>query len=332
MEKLFHIFVSSTYSDLIEERRRVSEAVSKAGYVPEGMEIFPASSQKQIDFIKRVIDRCDYYVIILGGRYGSMASAEIGFTELEYNYAKSKDIPTLAFLHAAPEKIELAKTDTDPSKASKLSVFRQRLEKNSLVDYWTAPDELATKVVAAVAQEVSRNPGLGWIRGNRAASEDLLNEINNLRKSNEELRAAVAAARPIIKVPHLAGLDEIFTIHYKYKFTYRDDSPKSSELKLSWRDILKIVGPDFRVLSGTSGVQSALSQYMRDVLHKTYYTLDISMTDKERILNQMELLGFMKSGVYPLKTGGQGVFYQLSPTGLAEVVRLNAITTMPSCN
>ena len=96
MEKLFHMFVSSTYSDLQEERGRVSEALSKAGHVPEGMEIFPASSQKQLDFIKRVIDRCDYYVVILGGRYGSMASADISFTELEFEYAISKGLPTLA--------------------------------------------------------------------------------------------------------------------------------------------------------------------------------------------------------------------------------------------
>jgi len=127
MEKLYHVFVSSTYSDLREERRRVSEALSKAGHVPEGMEIFPASSQKQFDFIKRVVDRCDYYVVIVAGRYGSMASAEIGFTELEYDYAFSR-LPTLAFLHANPEKIELSRIDTDSSKLGKLAAFRQRLE------------------------------------------------------------------------------------------------------------------------------------------------------------------------------------------------------------
>lgn len=86
------------------------------------------------------------------------------------------------------EKIELSKTETDPSRASKLAAFRQKLEEHSLVDYWTGPDQLATKVVAAIAQEVSTNPGIGWIRGNRAASEELLNEINNLRKANDELK------------------------------------------------------------------------------------------------------------------------------------------------
>lgn len=51
------------------------------------------------------------------------------------------------------------------------------------------------------------------------------------------------------------------------------------------------------------------------------------MTDKERILNQLELLGYMKSGVYGLKNGGQALFYTLTPEGVSEVLRLNAITT-----
>lgn len=72
MEKIFHVFVSSTYSDLIDERKKVSEAVAKAGFVAEGMEIFPASSQKQMDFIERVIDRCDYYILIVAGRWLSL--------------------------------------------------------------------------------------------------------------------------------------------------------------------------------------------------------------------------------------------------------------------
>jgi hypothetical protein len=322
MDKLFHIFVSSTYSDLQEERSRVSEAVSKAGHVPEGMEIFPASSQKQFDFIKHVIDRCDYYVVILGGRYGSMASKNIGFTELEYEYAISKKIPTLAFLHQHPDKIEQSKCELDPAMIAKLAAFRKRLEESSLVDYWVAPDQLATKVVAAIAQEVSNNPGVGWIRGNRAASEDLLNEINNLRKENEQLRSAT----PKINVSNLAGLDETFVIHYRYRRSYNEPE-RSSEISLSWREILKIIGPEFRTLTNTSGIQSALSQYMRDVLGRANQDRTFSMTDKERILNQMELLGFLKSGVYPLKGGGQGLFYLLTPSGLAEVLRLNAVVT-----
>jgi Domain of unknown function (DUF4062) len=69
MEKVYQVFVSSTYSDLKDERRQVSETLAEAGYIPSGMEFFPAADQKQLQFIERVIDRCDYYIVIIGGRY-----------------------------------------------------------------------------------------------------------------------------------------------------------------------------------------------------------------------------------------------------------------------
>jgi hypothetical protein len=71
------VFVSSTYADLKDERRQVSETLAKAGFVPAGMELFPAADQQQLEFIQRVIDRCDYYVVMVGGRYGSLADDRI---------------------------------------------------------------------------------------------------------------------------------------------------------------------------------------------------------------------------------------------------------------
>ena len=113
MEKFFHVFVSSTYSDLIDERKKVSEAVAKAGFVAEGMEIFPASSQKQMDFIERVIDRCDYYILIVAGRYGSVSEDGLSYTEKEFRYAKSKGIPVLAFLRGEVDELPKSKTESD---------------------------------------------------------------------------------------------------------------------------------------------------------------------------------------------------------------------------
>jgi hypothetical protein len=45
MEKVYQVFVSSTYSDLKDERQQVSETLAKAGYIPSGMELFPAADQ-----------------------------------------------------------------------------------------------------------------------------------------------------------------------------------------------------------------------------------------------------------------------------------------------
>ena len=63
------------------------------------MELFPASDTEQFSYIKKVIDECDYYVLIIGGRYGSVDSEGISFTEKEYEYAIETNKIVLAFVH-----------------------------------------------------------------------------------------------------------------------------------------------------------------------------------------------------------------------------------------
>lgn len=188
MDKVFQVFVSSTYSDLKDERRHVSETLAKAGYIPTGMELFPAADQQQLEFIKRVVDRSDYYVVIVGGRYGSLADDKISYTEKEYEYALSKHIPVLAFLHGSPEKIEVGKTDQNETLAKRLEAFRDRLAKGRIVDFWTNHQELCTKVVIAVAQAINLSPGIGWVRGDQAIDPKVLQEMERLRIENAEMR------------------------------------------------------------------------------------------------------------------------------------------------
>lgn len=65
MEKKYQVFVSSTYQDLIEERQKVIEALLGKNCFPVGMEYFPAANDDQFTVIKKLIDRCDYYILII---------------------------------------------------------------------------------------------------------------------------------------------------------------------------------------------------------------------------------------------------------------------------
>ena len=43
-----------------------------------------------------MIDECDFYLLVIGGRYGSIdGETEMSYTEKEYNYAKIKGISVL---------------------------------------------------------------------------------------------------------------------------------------------------------------------------------------------------------------------------------------------
>src|ERR1035437_5854351 len=102
MDKRYQVFVSSTYEDLQEERREVMQALLALDCIPTGMELFSAADEDSWSLIERFISECDYYVVIVGGRYGSVAPDGKSYTEMEYDYAVKAGIPVLAFLHKDP--------------------------------------------------------------------------------------------------------------------------------------------------------------------------------------------------------------------------------------
>lgn len=89
MDRRYQVFISSTYMDLVDERREVIQALLEMDCLPAGMEMFPAANDDQWTLIQQVIDESDYYVVIVGGRYGSVAPDGISYTEKEYDYAVS---------------------------------------------------------------------------------------------------------------------------------------------------------------------------------------------------------------------------------------------------
>ena len=135
MEKRYQVFVSSTFEDLIPERQEVMQALLELDCMPAGMELFPAADDDQWTLIKRVIDDCDYYIVIIGGRYGSVGQDNKSYTQMEYEYAVSCGKPVIAFIHKDPGKLPAEKTEKDPEAAQKLQEFIS-LAKKKMVKYW----------------------------------------------------------------------------------------------------------------------------------------------------------------------------------------------------
>lgn len=54
-QKKYQVFISSTYTDLIEERKKVQEILLMADCIPAGMEAFVATTEEQFQIIKKVI-------------------------------------------------------------------------------------------------------------------------------------------------------------------------------------------------------------------------------------------------------------------------------------
>lgn len=95
--KKLQVFISSTYKDLVSERQAAVEAVLLARHIPAGMELFSAGNESQAEVISRWIDESDVYMLILGGRYGSIEpKSKMSYVEIEYRHALGAGKPLFA--------------------------------------------------------------------------------------------------------------------------------------------------------------------------------------------------------------------------------------------
>lgn len=204
MKKKYQVFISSTYKDLVEERAAVSQCLLEMGCIPVGMEQFPSSNMEQMDYIKMMLDDCDYYVLILAGKYGTLASDGIGYTEKEYDYAVSKNIPVMSFLVSDLGKLEANKCESKSKNKKLLEAFRKKVSKNKLVKFYTSIESLQANVAISLHQCMIDYPAVGWVRGNHAdLDESIEKKIEKYMEehtiSNEEIDAMFAKSEPVVR-------------------------------------------------------------------------------------------------------------------------------------
>ena len=179
MDRRYQVFVSSTFDDLKEERQAVLKGVLGLDHMPAGMELFPATDDAAWRLICDVIDASDYYVLIIGGRYGSLDEEGIGYTEKEYEYATLKKKPVIPLLHANPDNLPRGKTETDASAWKKLQALRAKVESRHTCVYWVNASELKAQLILGLTSTIKRHPSEGWVRAGALASDEATARLSN---------------------------------------------------------------------------------------------------------------------------------------------------------
>jgi len=99
------IFISSTILDMPNERTAAYRAVNKVGGFPVMSEkTMEAQSTSSLTACLSKVMESDIYVLILGGRYGWQPEGKESITELEYQTARSKNIPVLVVNTTYPKE------------------------------------------------------------------------------------------------------------------------------------------------------------------------------------------------------------------------------------
>jgi Domain of unknown function (DUF4062) len=330
MNKKYQVFISSTFSDLIQERQDTIRSVLDLGHISSGMEIFPAADVEQFEYIKKVVDECDYYVLIIGARYGSIDAAGIGFTEKEYDYAVEKKKTVLAFIHGDPGSIPVKKADIDPGLASKLTAFRKKVSTGRLVQFWTSREDLKSKIIVTLAKAFSEFPGVGWVRGDAVASEELLSKINELRNANDRLKAdnAELQRQNQANLDGIAGLDELFNVRCRFKVWDQVvwvDSPSGVNADLTWAEIFTAIGPAFMHPTVPDVISPEIVKYLEENKGIKRTSMTVFETDKNTIKLHLMALGLIKSEVGESKGGGILEFLSITPVGHRRLLELLSV-------
>ena len=237
-EVKYQVFVSSTYKDLIAERKIVTRHVISLGYYPVGMEYFNLGNDDIWEHIKRLIEGSDFYVLLLGSRYGS-PSGGISYTQQEYEYAKKlgKPIKVLMLSDVEVERLQALSPKEAKERRKRLQVFRQLVLREG-VEFWTDASDFQ-EVVSKLGKWIDRSPAEGWVRGHVKAENQVLrylfnssNSLKNLEIDDEFIRNLPGRVHDVADVVQcFDGVRQRYLMprlphNMSVFFTYRVAAPK----------------------------------------------------------------------------------------------------------
>ena len=183
VKRKLQVFISSTYIDLKDERQAAVEAILSAGHIPAGMELFKAGNKSQLETIKKWINQSDVYMLILGGRYGSIEeSTKKSYTQIEYEYALNMGIPLFAvvlsdsYIEKKISENETIFKDKEQYESS-YSEFKKTVE-SKMVKFVNDLKDIRVAILESLGELEKEYAFEGWIRGNAITQWPFI-DINN---------------------------------------------------------------------------------------------------------------------------------------------------------
>ncbi len=160
-QRTSRIFISSTQKDLVHHRAQVHDVLERMGQFAIDMAQFGAQDGDATTVSLKEVQSADVYIGIIAWRYGFVPPGEThSVTHQEYLEAKRLGLPQFLFLaHAdtdatdSPDALFPAQ-QRDPEHRAALLAFRDEIQGERVVDYFTTPDDLAKKVATALHQHL----------------------------------------------------------------------------------------------------------------------------------------------------------------------------------
>lgn len=335
-KKKYQVFVSATCDDLREERQRLMEVMLAGDCIPVGLSLCPRdASLNQWNTIKALIDESDYYLIVVGGRYGTLAPTGVSYTHREFTYALTKRKPMVSLIHERPEDLPGERRERNAEGMARLRDFRDLVARSTLVRPWSQLDDLKPGVERLLAQLLKTHPAAGWVRGTEVAG--IADRENlELRRQLEDLRRQLdqAVKGPVIRPEVLARGSDLTNIAYNCNVYVKGNCiVTQAKTQLTWDAVFATLAPTMinevtedqmrAVLAARIG-ENALKD-VADQHRQAHAVRDIVINPVafNTIKMHFRALGYIRKGA-SAGPGNQAT-WQLTPQGDQYMVSLLAV-------
>jgi hypothetical protein len=332
LKKKYQVFISSTYTDLIEERQAAVEAILKAGHIPAGMELFKAGNE-QLTTIKKWINESDIYLLILGKRYGSIESISgISYTEIEYKYALENKMPVFAIILddcIAESKIASGFKHKDVYEITNIEKYKkfEAFVKTKMVCFAKSIAEIKLAIHENINQFEETYQLIGWIKGNNVINYSKLQELQELTKENILLKNKLDTMQKEIENKNeynLADINSNLEIVVPYNFGREQ---RRQDLEISWSKLFSLIAPDIIAYQNEAHVHIQLSKYLFNLLGLSS-SCSSSFIDEQlffTIRTQLVAYGLINVQSLTTKNNTMALFWILTDKGKRLMMQLRTV-------
>ena len=342
IDKRYHVFISTTEIDMHAERVVLSQTLVSQGFFSWGLE---SRTPLTTAFARRQIDDCDYFILMLGSRYGELSASGVSYMHLEYIYAVTKQKPILVLMYEAPESRGDQFQDQHPEGKLKFLDFRRQLQRErDMVMTFRDLRDLEVAIRHTMPQFLTRYPAQGWVRPNHQQVQQLQDENEQLRQKLTQLEQRQSTLinpnkinptgnptplqRPA-DLPQVQGHEEIafdYKVHAYQDGNFRELRPQR---QMSWNDLLMVIGPGFAPAMPEDSFAKILNDYLnstalsdvRDVMPRAHAVARCQINI--RALHMIKTQFKNNTWIVPIgRDDRQRVLWELSAVGERQLSRL----------
>ncbi|MCP4294438.1 MAG: DUF4062 domain-containing protein, partial [Proteobacteria bacterium] len=214
--KSYKVFLSSTSRDNEKRRKIVQDAITSAGMVWDGMEIFTAETKPTKEVCLKYAAEADLFVGIIAWRYGWQPDGDKSITEMEYDAARAAGKDCLMFQLNPDLPVNQKDFDEGENKWDKqklLAAFKKRFAENQLPAYFDETN-LGTKALVALNKWKETHEQEGKPEEEAASTKitdvDLSEEIESYGQKADALYAHLPVAGFVTQLKVPIDIEEIY--------------------------------------------------------------------------------------------------------------------------